>query len=250
MFCPGTSVATQPRIGEVEYCSTMGTGFSSSRPSSADSGWGDTEEKDEDLYQPVKNYDGEIVGWKERSESDKLRRKRAREDFVVIEEDENESFVENSEDIVEDLEVIEEEKSASEEDNDTQEDDEYSIIEEPSKIELVIDEAPDEEPDDDVESDHERVPSGRSTNMIPVSHRERVTDKFRPSVKPNQHFNKEAAAAKLYKALKSFDTDEEIIIQILSTHSAKQRNKIEKTYKYNHRRVSEKSNKNGISMGG
>ena len=104
---------------------------------------------------------------------------------------------------------------------------------------MVIDEVPDEETEYGYESDHERVPSGRSMNMIPVSHRERVSDKFRPSVKPNENFNKEAAAAKLYKAMKSLDTDEEMIILILSTHSAKQRNKIEKTYKYNHRRVSQ-----------
>ena len=47
----------------------MGNGFMS-RPSSADSvSWGRVEareDKDEDLFQPIRNYSGEIVGWKER----------------------------------------------------------------------------------------------------------------------------------------------------------------------------------------
>ena len=43
----------------------MGNGFMS-RPSSADSVWGKVEEsKDEDLYQPIRNYYGEVVGWRE-----------------------------------------------------------------------------------------------------------------------------------------------------------------------------------------
>ena len=47
----------------------MGNGFMS-RPSSEDSmSWGRVEareDKDEDLFQPIRNYSGEIVGWKER----------------------------------------------------------------------------------------------------------------------------------------------------------------------------------------
>ena len=205
----------------------MGSGFSSSRPSSAESGWGDVEERDEDLYQPVKNYEGETVGWKERSESDKIRRKRANEDFMIVEEDENDSFVK-------DLEVIEDKVSTEEEEFESEEEEPFEKV---KQIPLIIEEAPNEESEDGYESEHERVPSGKSINLTAVSHRERVTDKFRPSLKPNENFNKESAAAKLYKALKSLDTDEEMIIFIMSTHSAKQRNKIEKTYKYNHRRV-------------
>ena len=42
-----------------------------------DSGWGEVEqEKDEELFQPIKNFSGEVIGWKERTASDKLRRKR------------------------------------------------------------------------------------------------------------------------------------------------------------------------------
>ena len=32
--------------------------------------------QDEDLFVPIKNFGGETIGWRERTESDKLRRKR------------------------------------------------------------------------------------------------------------------------------------------------------------------------------
>ena len=57
----------------------MGNGFMS-RPSSADSIWGRVEEsKDEDEFQPIRNYAGEIVGWRERTDTDKLRRRQLRQ---------------------------------------------------------------------------------------------------------------------------------------------------------------------------
>ena len=53
----------------------MGNGFMS-RPSSADSvSWGRVEareDKDEDLFQPIRNYSGEIVDWKERCVSSRV----------------------------------------------------------------------------------------------------------------------------------------------------------------------------------
>ncbi|TRY67233.1 hypothetical protein TCAL_05363, partial [Tigriopus californicus] len=49
---------------------TMGSGSSKTGKDSAS-----FEAKNEDEYRPVKNWEGEIVGWVERTESDKLRRK-------------------------------------------------------------------------------------------------------------------------------------------------------------------------------
>ena len=62
-----------------------------------------------------------------------------------------------------------------------------------------------------------------------------MVDRFKPSVHPKANFSKEESAARLYKALKSADTDEDTIIEVLTSHTFAQRNKIEKTYKYNHR---------------
>ena len=62
-----------------------------------------------------------------------------------------------------------------------------------------------------------------------------MVDRFKASVQARANFSKEEAAAKLYKALKAVDTDEDTIIEVLTSHSYGQRNKIEKTYKYNHR---------------
>ena len=114
---------------------------------------------------------------------------------------------------------------------------EPSSDEDQSKFKMVIDEAPDEELEDE-DDENERKPSARSINCTPVPHRARVSDKFKPSITENTNFNCHAAAAKLYKALTGPNTDEETIILIVSSHSAKQRRKIDKTYKYNHRRVS------------
>ena len=65
-----------------DISTNMGNGFMS-RPSSAESIWGRVEEsRDEDVYQPIRNYDGEIVGWRERTYSDKMRRRKLREEFL------------------------------------------------------------------------------------------------------------------------------------------------------------------------
>ena len=209
----------------------MGSGFSSSRPSSAETGWGDVEEKDEEVYQSVRNYEGEVVGWRERTESDKMRRKIANKDFEKVEEEEPESFIE-------DVEVIDETVITEKDESESEQAEESFIHGDSNKFKMVIDEAPDDDMENDDESEHERIPSAKSINCTPVPHRARVSDKFRPSLKENTNFNCQAAAAKLYKALTSLDTDEETIIDIVTSHSAKQRRKIDKIYKYNHRRVS------------
>ena len=40
------------------------------------------ETRDEDVWIPIRNYSGEIVGWRERTDSDKLQRKRLKEEFL------------------------------------------------------------------------------------------------------------------------------------------------------------------------
>ena len=64
----------------------MGSAFSTST-SEEEQGWGEVQARvgdntpslhgsqDEDLFVPVKNFSGETIGWRERTESDKLRRK-------------------------------------------------------------------------------------------------------------------------------------------------------------------------------
>eukprot|EP00095_Tigriopus_kingsejongensis_P011169 maker-scaffold259_size234575-snap-gene-1.17 protein:Tk11169 transcript:maker-scaffold259_size234575-snap-gene-1.17-mRNA-1 annotation:"annexin a13" len=50
----------------------MGSGSSKSKPN-------DAGDKDEAIFKPVQNWEGEVVGWVERTESDKLRRRKLKE---------------------------------------------------------------------------------------------------------------------------------------------------------------------------
>ena len=60
--------------------------------------------------------------------------------------------------------------------------------------------------------------------------------RFKPTLTPHPGFAKEAAASRLYEALKSSHNGfEDVVIEVLTEHSYVQRNKIEKAYKYNHR---------------
>ena len=95
-------------------------------------------------------------------------------------------------------------------------------------IEEVAEEEEGGEDEEDLEEE-ERQPSAKSiTEGHRVPHRERwkhqiasnvklfwrVVDRFKPSVHPRPNFSKEEAAARLYKALKSVDTDEDTIIEV------------------------------------
>ena len=69
-------------------------------------------------------------------------------------------------------------------------------------------------------------------------HSSRVKDKFRPSLLPAENFNKDRAAGRLYKAVHGEGrTDVSTITEILTSHSAAQRKKISKAYKFNHNKV-------------
>ena len=50
--------------------------------------------------------------------------------------------------------------------------------------------------------------------------------------------NKEAAAARLHRALHDSPTDVDTVIEVLTSHSHDQRKKIAKAYKFNHNKVS------------
>ena len=188
----------------------MGNGFMS-RPSSADSVWGRVEEsKDEDEFQPIRNYAGEIVGWRERTDSDKMRRRQLRDEFLPP--------------------------------PDSDSDDESppaSPSPPPKPVKIVIQETNDSDNEDDraFNKSFDRAPSAKSVTISDNKHHSRVKDKFKPSIHPNSNFNKDAAAAKLYRALHESPTDVDTIIDILTTHSYEQRKKITKTYKFNHNKV-------------
>ena len=184
-----------------------------SRPSSAESIWGRVEEsKDEDVYQPIRNYDGEIVGWRERTDSDKMKRRKLREEFLPPD-------------------------SESEDESPSP----RSPTPPPPKIILEASNDSDNDDDNAFNKSLDRAPSGKSVSITPTPntnhHKSRVKDKFKPSVIAQEAFNKETAASKLYKALHSSPTDTDSVILILTSHSHDQRKKIAKTYKFNHNKV-------------
>ena len=212
----------------------MGSGFSfSSRPSSPESedGWGDEQlqERDEDLFQPIRNYSGEVVGWRERSDSEKLKRKAATMEIITEENEDDDIEVVDNKVVIEPNLLLDDEEEKRNAFNESG----NSI----SATKLVLKENIEDEIN--AESDQDREPSAKSIDISKLPAQQRK-GKEKYEFKTNPHyneFNKEAAAAKLYKALKSFDTDEEAIISVLANHSWSQRLLIEKTYNHNHKKV-------------
>ena len=212
----------------------MGNGFMS-RPSSADSAWGKVEEtKDEELYQPIRNYYGEIVGWRERTESEKLRRREISAEFAMME---SEGEGEDHSD-----------KSPSP----------PPTPPPPTKkpIKVVIKESSDleeEEEENPFNQSLDRAPSAKSvvvSSPAVAPHSSRVKDKFRPSLLPAENFNKDSAAGRLYRALHGEGrTDVAAVIEILTSHSAQQRKKISKSYKFNHNKVTVREKCSGGDVG-
>ena len=199
----------------------MGNGFMS-RPSSADSVWGRVEDtKDEELYQPIRNYYGEVVGWRERTESEKLKRREINAEFAKMESDEDEGGIEEQSD-----------KSPSP----------PPTPPPPKKpLKVVIQESSDiEEEENPFNKSSDRTPSAKSVIVSPAvaPHSSRVKDKFRPSVLPAENFSKDLVAGRLYRALHGeARTDVAAVIEILTQHSGDQRKKICKSYKFNHNKV-------------
>ena len=164
-----------------------------------------------------------------RTDSDKLRRRQLREEFLPP-------------------------------DSDTAEDEAESPPRSPSpppppprkreSVKIVIDETPaSEEDSSETEAFNrslDRAPSAKSVVVAsPASaaasrghHVHRVKDKFRPSVVAAAGLNKEAAAARLHRALHDSPTDVDTVIEVLTSHSHDQRKKIAKAYKFNHNKVS------------
>ena len=116
-------------------------------------------------------------------------------------------------------------------------------------VKIVIDETPASEEDSETEAFNrslDRAPSAKSVVVAsPASaaasrghHVHRVKDKFRPSVVAAAGLNKEAAAARLHRALHDSPTDVDTVIEVLTSHSHDQRKKIAKAYKFNHNKVS------------
>ena len=142
----------------------MGNGFMS-RPSSADSVWGKVEDtKDEELYQPIRNYYGEVVGWRERTESEKLERREINAEFAMME---------------------------SEEEQEEQEEDQSDKSPSPTPtppppppkkpLKVVIQESSDiEEEENPFNKSSDRTPSAKSVMVSPAAapHSSRVKDKF------------------------------------------------------------------------
>ena len=109
----------------------------------------------------------------------------------------------------------------------------------PKPVKIVIQETndSDNEDDRDFNKSFDRAPSAKSVTISDNKHQSRVKDKFKPSMHPNSNFNKDAAAAKLYKALHDSPSDVDTVIDILTSHSYEQRKKITKAYKFNHNKV-------------
>ena len=163
-----------------------------------------------------------------RTDSDKLRRRQLREEFLPPDSD-----------------------------SDTAEDEAESPPRSPSppppprkreSVKIVIDETPASEEDSETEAFNrslDRAPSAKSVVVAsPASaaasrghHVNRVKDKFRPSVVAAAGLNKEAAAARLHRALHDSPTDVDTVIEVLTSHSHDQRKKIAKAYKFNHNKV-------------
>ena len=166
-----------------------------------------------------------------RTDSDKLRRRQLREEFLPPDSD-----------------------------SDTAEDEAESPPRSPSpppppprkreSVKIVIDETPaSEEDSSETEAFNrslDRAPSAKSVVVAsPASaaasrghHVHRVKDKFRPSVVAAAGLNKEAAAARLHRALHDSPTDVDTVIEVLTSNSHDQRKKIAKAYKFNHNKVS------------
>ena len=163
----------------------------------------------------IRNYDGDIVAWRERTDSDKMRRRQLRQEFLSPPDSESEA---------------------------------ESPAQSPSPpapkrpVKIVIDEA-----NTDTEEDTEafnksldRAPSAKSVVVTPApaaKHRSRVKDRFKPSIVTSSDFNKDREATRLHRALHDSGTDHNTIIEILTSHTHTQRKKISKAYKFNHNKV-------------
>ena len=155
------------------------------------------------------------MAWRERTDSDKMRRRQLRQEFLSPPDSENEA---------------------------------ESPAQSPSPpapkrpVKIVIDEA-----NTDTEEDTEafnksldRAPSAKSVVVTPApaaKHRSRVKDRFKPSIVTSSDFNKDREATRLHRALHDSGTDHCTIIEILTSHTHTQRKKISKAYKFNHNKV-------------
>ena len=153
------------------------------------------------------------MAWRERTDSDKMRRRQLRQEFLSPPDSESEA---------------------------------ESPAQSPSPpapkrpVKIVIDEA-----NTDTEEDTEafnksldRAPSAKSVVVTPAAkHRSRVKDRFKPSIVTSSDFNKDREATRLHRALHDSGTDHNTIIEILTSHTHTQRKKISKAYKFNHNKV-------------
>ena len=155
------------------------------------------------------------MGWRERTDSDKMRRRQLRQEFLSPPDSESEA---------------------------------ESRVQSPSPpapkrpVKIVIDEAK-EDTEEDTEAFNkslDRAPSAKSVVVTPApaaKHRSRVKDRFKPSIVTSSDFNKDREATRLHRALHDSGTDHNTIIEILTSHTHTQRKKISKAYKFNHNKV-------------
>ena len=165
-----------------------------------------------DLNILVRNYDGDIVAWRERTDSDKMRRRQLRQEFLSPPDSESEA-----------------ESPAQ------------SPPPPKKPVKIVIEETnSDEEDTEAFNKSLDRAPSGKSVSVTPspaTKHRSRVKDKFKPSITTSSEFSKDREAARLHKALHDSGTDYDTVIEILTSNTHVQRKKITKAYKFNHNKV-------------
>lgn len=151
------------------------------------------------------------MGWRERTDSDKMRRRQLRQEFLSPPDSESEA-----------------ESPAQ------------SPPAPKKPVRIVIDEThSDEEDTEAFNKSLDRAPSAKSVSVTPApaKHRSRVKDKFKPSIVPSSEFSKDREAARLHRALHDSGTDHDTVIEILTSKTHAQRKKISKAYKFNHNKV-------------
>ena len=151
------------------------------------------------------------MGWRERTDSDKMRRRQLRQEFLSPPDSESEA-----------------ESPAQ------------SPPAPKKPVRILIDEAnTDEEDTEAFNKSLDRAPSAKSVSVTPApaKHRSRVKDKFKPSIVPSSEFSKDREATRLHRALHDSGTDHDTVIEILTSYTHSQRKKICKAYKFNHNKV-------------
>lgn len=207
----------------------MGSGSSKS-----DDEQKDQEAFNEEDYKPITNYSGEVVGYKERTESEKLRRKAEKEAVVDSDSDSSSDESESSKN---------DRRSRKSSLKDSFRDSRSSSSRKNRNLLKVQD--LDSEVDED-ERNHSRKSSRnnsaynsygeRSTSSSRQRYRHKKYPVSKPTIVAKERFKVAPAVQKLSRAVKGYGTSEKDIIEVLGTHSSQQRVEIRQEYQLQHKK--------------